>query len=97
MFVLFDSRARSQTKRRKAYRAPETEQGLHDMWTIVLLAEVPINERSYYAGLADWLPPDEGEPFDPCEVFNDYWACYGWYLNSYEEDADCPDDTDMQN
>jgi len=67
---------------------PETQASVQAIWDLVIEIEVP-DERDAYEGFA-YTPV-----FDCVEVFNDYWACYGWHLNVYEDDAAFPEDVDV--
>lgn len=83
---LTDSRARSATGRRNLYIFPPTAAGHTEAWDVVLKAEVAPAERKEYRGLTRGTP----EP----EVFNDYWAEYGWNL-TFVEDATLPADCNV--
>jgi hypothetical protein len=89
MFVLFDSRSRNTTGKRHAWEFPETPEGVHALWDLVLMAEVP-GEYDDYAYLA------ETRWHEAIEVFNDYWAIYGWYVNAFEDDWAVPDDVEVR-
>ena len=88
MFVLYDSRARVRTGKRWARKYPETKSGVRAMWDLVIAIEVP-DEREDYEYLAD-TPVS-----DAVEVFNAYWACYGWHLNTYDGSMEFPEDVNV--
>ena len=88
---LYDSRDRMTTGKRMLHILPLTSEGKAKAWEIVLTAEVA-NERMDYQGLAD-TDAFEDEPNNP-ELFNDYWAEYGWYLMPVDSDAQVPHDAE---
>jgi hypothetical protein len=91
MLWLYDSRDRLHGKR-KLHILPLTGEGKQQAWDIVLATEVA-NERMDYAGLAD-TDAREDEPTNT-ELFNDYWAEYGWCLMPVEPDAEVPHDAEV--
>jgi len=88
MFILYDSRARSQTGRRQAHEFAETAAGVLDVWRLVIAEEVP-NEHDDYIFLAFC------DPAEAPEIFNSYWGVYGWNLNAYDADIKYPSDVDV--
>jgi hypothetical protein len=89
MFVLYDSRQRVRTGRRTAYVYAEMQASVRHIWDLVIAVEVP-DERDAYDYLGDT------PAYDAVEVFNDFWGCYGWYLNVYEDDTGhFPEDIDV--
>jgi hypothetical protein len=88
---LYDSRDRTYGKR-KLHILPLTGKGKLDAWDIVLAAEVP-NERDDYQFLVDC--DVESSDVQDCELFNDYWAEYGWLLMPVEPDAEVPGDAEV--
>jgi len=88
IYVLFDSRARSATGKRTVYEFPETHQGLLQAWSLVLRDEVP-DEYDDYITLAQ-------DTSDAPQVFNDFWASYGWSLELYGPNNNFPDDVDVK-
>jgi hypothetical protein len=91
MLWLYDSRDRKYGKR-KLHIFPLTSEGKQKAWDMVLDAEVA-NERMDYAFLAD-TDAIEDEPTNT-ELFNDYWAEYGWWLMPVEPDAEVPHDAEV--
>lgn len=88
---LYDSRDCKYGKR-KLHILPLTSEGKLKAWDIVLTAEFPTKaEREDYQYLAD--NDAEDEP-NNTELFNDYWAEYGWYLMPVEPDAEVPPDAE---
>ena len=90
MLWLYDSRDRMHGKR-KLYVLPHTSEGKLNAWLIVLTAEVP-NDMDDYRYLADSDAEDMN--LGGGELFNDYWAEYGWYLMPVEPDAEVPPDAE---
>jgi hypothetical protein len=89
MFILFDSRSRSQTGWRRAHEFPETEEGVLHAWMLVLAEEAP-DEAGDYLNILACSNLEEA-----AEVFNDYWSVYGWHMNRYEDDMVYPNDVDV--
>ena len=91
MLWLYDSRDSLRNKR-KLYFLPLTPEGKRKAWDIVLAAEVP-NEREDYQFLAD-ADVDADETHDT-EMFNEYWAEYGWFLIPADPDNEIPHDAEV--
>lgn len=90
MLWLFDSRDRLHGKR-AFVRFPYTYEGKRQAWDYVLKREVSKDEYDDYWYLAE---DDSADMDEYCEVFNDYWACYGWCLQGMEPDAEIPTDAE---
>lgn len=72
---IIDSRFRIAINKRYVHIYPLTEAGLLDAWKRVVGEECP-DEWENYADIAklsqEWI--------EETDVFNDYWAEYGWYM-----------------
>jgi hypothetical protein len=92
MLWLYDSRDRLHGKR-KLHILPLTPEGKLKAWDIVLDAEVMSDERDDYQCLVN--VDAEGQDVQDCDILNDYWGEYGWYLMPVEPDAEVPHDAEV--
>ena len=99
MLWLYDSRD-SKYGKRKLHILPLTPEGKRKAWDIVLTAEFPTQDEVLYLVTREdyqYLAINDsegGEPSDP-NLFNDYWAEYGWYLMPVDADAEVPHDAEV--
>lgn len=76
---LVDSRNRIANPKRIMWRFKDHYTGVVQAWTVVLTAEVrnPASRKDY---VGMYAPTSNTSIAEYCEVFNDFWCEYGWYL-----------------